>query len=183
MWLLSLELFVTVSWSNSRLRRMKTSQICSVLHLKPYCHPVASSPWVSWSESAISCTFGQFVAENLAMLSDCVCETQKHALYTTQQQATSDILAWLGLKAMAQAFETCRPGQSYQIWLALAQAMAHRVIFVYRGKWGCEYFVICGSIICILWFDDVTNCKNHSNSSTTTSMMLKDCECKKMNIK
>jgi hypothetical protein len=39
----------------------------------------------------------------------------------------SDVLAWLGLKAKAlawlltaQAFETCRPGQSHQIWLALA---------------------------------------------------------------
>ena len=50
-------------------------------------------------------------------------------------------------------------------------------------EWGCEYFVICGLIICILRSDDATSCKNHSNSTATTSMMLKDCQRKKMNIK
>ena len=47
---------------------------------------------------------------------------------------------------------------------------------------GCEYFVICGLIICILQCDDATSCKNHSNSTATTSMTLKDCQRKKMNI-
>jgi hypothetical protein len=50
-------------------------------------------------------------------------------------------------------------------------------------EWAWEHSVIRGLIICIPRPRyDVISCKNHSSSTTTTSMPLKDCQQKKMNI-